>query len=168
MAGTTWVGEEPGWTVWLKQLDGDERVKYIAGQTGLSIDPFATRPDEMPTHLSFLLVVENRSDEQIYFNPMKSWLTTSRTEIKTPIGLNDLQFDYRTTGRKLPPAYRKAEPTLLTSPMSIPAGEKISGLLVYPMIKPRSKTYTVAVQVTDTNGDESSFSAPYRLVKTKK
>jgi hypothetical protein len=168
LQGTTWVGEAPGWAMWLKKLDDAERLSFIAGQTGVTIDPFASRPDEPPAYLSFLVVVENRSQDGIVFNPMNSWLTTNREEVQTPIGLADLSFDYKTTGRELPPAYGRIGPALLETAKTIPPGEKLSGLLIYPAIRPKSKTYEVAVQVTLPSGDQSGFSAPYRRVKTKK
>jgi len=164
--GSTWLAEAPQHALWLKQVDDTERQSYIEHATGLRIDPFGAPPGQAPRFLSFLLVIENRGETPIEFNPLSCWLVTNTKEIQSPIGLNDLAFTYRTQGLELPPAYEKSGPAIFDLPRSIPPGQSISGLLVYRNVKPRTRRFTIDTKLSLGNGEVSRFSAPYRRQKS--
>jgi hypothetical protein len=162
LQGTTWIGQGLGHGIWFKHLDDAERLAYLERQTGLQIDPWAAPPGANPRFLTFLVVIENRSDTRMEFNPVHCWLMTNKEEIQTPLSLNDMQFDYRFQGQDLPKAYERVGPVLLDGTVTVEIGEKISGLLVYRTVKPKTKSFTVDTRLTMFNGDVVRFSAHYR------
>ena len=65
LQGTTWVVQGLGHGLWIKHLEDDERLAYLERQTGLAIDPWASPPGESSRFITFLVVVENRSDMRV-------------------------------------------------------------------------------------------------------
>ena len=110
LQGKTWTREDELFAVYLREINQQERLKYVQGATGLAIDPFAAPPGKDPRFLSFLLVIENRGDAAIGFNALDCWLKTNKQKIETPLGLTDLSFNYHVAGVELPPAYERISP----------------------------------------------------------
>jgi hypothetical protein len=162
LQGTTWIGQGLGHGIWIKHLEDDERVAYLERQIGVAIDPWASPPGEASRFITFLVVLENRSDSRMEFNPIHCWLMTNKEEIQTPMSLSDMQFDYRFNGQDLPKAYEKVRPVLIGETLMIEAGQKVSGLLVYKTVKPKTKSFTVDTRLTMYNGDVVKFTAHYR------
>ena len=79
-----------------------------------------------------------------------------------PLGLSDLSFSYRVAGGELPAAYERVRPALFEGPRTVAPGERVSGLLVYRKLDPRTKRYRVDVHLNLPNGDVERFFAPYR------
>jgi len=167
LLGETWAREDELFAIYLREIDQQERLKYIQGATGLAIDPFAAPPDKDPRFLSFLLVIENRGDTTVGFNALDSWLKTNRQKIETPLGLTDLSFDYHVAGRDLPPAYERISPVMLEGARTIIPGASLSGLLVYHVVDPKTKRYYIDVDLIPPSGDIIRFRAPYRREKVE-
>ena len=169
LQGTTWTEGGKQHAIWLKHLDDAERLAYIERQTGVSIDPFRAKPGHEPRFISFLVVIENRTDSNMEFNPMHSWVMTNKKEIRSPLAMTDLGFDYRMmSGQELPPTYQKIGPALLDLPRTIEPGEKISGLLVYRTFKRKVKRFTVDARLSLSDGEVLKFTAYYRRINAKK
>jgi hypothetical protein len=166
LQGETWTREDELVAIYLREIDQQERLKYIEGATGLTIDPFAAPPDKDPRFLSFLLVIENRGDTAVGFNALDCWLKTNRQKIETPLGLTDLSFDYHMAGVELPPAYERISPLLLEGARTIIPGDSLSGLLVYHVVDPKTRRYYVDVDLIPPSGDILRFRAPYRREKS--
>lgn len=165
LQGATWTREDELFAVYLREIDQQERLKYIEGATGLAIDPFAAPRGEDPRFLSFLLVIENRGDAAFGFNALDCWLKTNRQKIATPLGLTDLSFDYHMAGMELPPAYERISPLLLEGARTVIPGDSLSGLLVYHVVESKTKRYHVDVDLIPPSGDIIRFRAPYRREK---
>jgi hypothetical protein len=167
LQGETWTREDELFAVYLREIDQQERLKYISGATGLKIDPFGAPPGKSPRFLSFLLVIENRGDAAFGFNALDCWLKTNRQKIATPLGLTDLSFDYHMAGAELPPAYERISPVMLEGARTIIPGDSLSGLLVYHAVEPKTKRYHVDVDLIPPSGDIIRFRAPYRRTKVE-
>lgn len=162
LQGKTWTHDDEQFSVYLREIDQQERLKYILGATGVKIDPYAAPAGKGPRFHSFLLVVKNRSDTAIGFNALDCWLKTNKDKIATPLGLTDLAFDYHMAGKELPPAYERISPVLLEGARTIIPGDSLSGLLVYRFVDPKTKRYHVDVDLIPPSGDIFRFRAPYR------
>jgi len=167
LQGETWTREDELFAIYLREVDQQERLKYIQGATGFTVDPYAAPPGKAPRFLSFLLVIENRSDTAVGFNALDCWLKTNRQKIETPLGLTDLSFDYHVAGVELPPAYERISPLLLEGARTIIPGDSLSGLLVYHVVEPKTKRYYVDVDLIPPSGDIVRFRAPYRREKSE-
>ncbi|NIM63322.1 MAG: hypothetical protein GTN89_14950 [Acidobacteria bacterium] len=168
LQGTTWVGGGPTWKVWVKQLDGDERLNFIERMTGLAIDPYANRPDEPPAYHTFLVVIENDGPTGLSFNPQSAWLKTNKNKVLLPQGLADLSFNYRVTGRELPAAYENVQGALFERAISVAPGDTASGLLIYDRVQRKTKRWNLGLRVTLSDGERAAFNAPYRRSDLKK
>ena len=167
LQGQTWTHVDELFSIYLRELDQQERLKYILGATGVKIDPYAAPPGKQPRFLTFLLVIENRSEKAVGFNALDCWLKTNRDKIATPLGLTDLAFDYHVAGVELPPAYERISPVLLEGAHTIIPGDKLSGLLVYRLVEPKTRRYHVDVDLIPPSGEIIRIRAPYRREPTE-
>jgi hypothetical protein len=162
LQGKTWTHEDEFFSIYLRELDREERLKYILGATGLRIDPYRAPPGKIPRFMSFLILIENRSEAAVGFNALDCWLKTNREKIATPLGLTDLAFEYHVAGIELPPAYEHISPVMLEGARTIIPGDKLSGLLVYRQVEPKTKRFHVDVDLIPPSGEVIRFRAPYR------
>lgn len=168
LQGTTWVGGGPTWKIWVKQLDPAERLNFIERTTGLTIDPYAGRPDEPPAYHTFLVVIENDGPTGLSFNPQSAWIKTNKNKVLLPRGLADLSFNYRVTGRELPVAYENVQDALFERAVSVAPGDTASGLLIYNRVQKKTKRWNLGLRVTLSDGERAAFNAPYRRTDLKK
>ncbi len=168
LQGSTWVGGEATWKIWIKQLDDAERLNFIERTTGLAIDPFAGRPDQPPAYHTFLVVLENQGSAVLSFNPQSCWLKTNRSKVLLPQGLAELSFNYRITGRRLPAAYERVQDALFERAVSVAPGGRVSGLLVYDRVGIKTKRWDLGLRLTLSDGERAAFNAPYRRTDLKK
>lgn len=163
--GPTWTMSTPTFRVQLRQLDDEERRKYVLNTTGSTVDPFAGRPDRPRGFLTFLLLIENRADQGLIFQPQNCWLKTPHNKIEYPLDQVAIRSAFTMLDQEFPPAYEKAARALLEGEKRVPAGERVHGLLVYRSPHERMRRFHVDVPVTLGNGESKSFSAPYRVLK---
>ena len=155
--------------MWLKPVDQQERLNFIQRVTGLSIDPYAPRPDRHPPFVTFLLIIENRGGTTLNFSPQSAWLKTNRKQVLMPQGLAEMSFSYRTIGADLPVAYEHMAKALFESTVSIEPGTRSAGLLVYESLHPKTKTWDISLRLTLPDGERVALQAPYhRPKKTKR
>ncbi len=166
LQGSTWVDEGETWAIFLRPLGDEERLSYIRSKTGLSVDPFLSRPNEPAAFMTFLLVIENRGEAALAFNPQAFWLAANRSQQQFPQALTDVRFSYRVAGLEFPRAYERIGPALLESPRTVPAEDRVSGLLVYKALHEKTKRYAIDVKLSLPNGEVARLHAPYtRLTK---
>lgn len=164
--GEHWIQEGPQVTLLVSRMETEARRAWLREQIGAAVDPFHSPADAEKRFLSFLLVIENRGDSAVSFNPRKAWLSTSKGPVFTPLGLADLRFDFRVLGGEMPPAYEKLSTLVFENPVEIPAGGAISGLLVYRPVDVTNKRFTVDV-VVDVGPETIEMTVPYRRIKIK-
>ena len=167
--GRTWVETGPTWEIRLTRIDEDLRLQYLTRRTGMEIDPFRAKADLPSGYITFLLEMINTGEEGlIAFNPLKCWLKSDRAEVRTPLQMTDVSFKYRVAGTEMPVAYEHMAPALFDNVRGIPPGGGINGLLIYEILeKPRTRNYTVSVDLGLPDGNEVRFSAPYRALTKK-
>jgi len=168
LQGSTWVGGGATWKVWIKELDGEERLNFIERTTGFAIDPFAGRPDEPPAYHTFLVVLENQDTGALNFNPQSCWLKTNREKVFLPQGLADLSFNYRVTGREFPRAYEKVQDAVFERAITVAPGSSASGLLIYDRVQHKTKRWNLGLRLTLPDGERGVFNVPYRRTDLKK
>ena len=164
-----WVKELPGITLVLKRLDTLGRQEYLAHQLGFTADPFGVSPGKPERYQVFQLVIQNRTDGEISFNPRSAWLMPSNREVQTPLGLTDLSFDYRSLGGELPPAYEKIRSVLFEQTVAVRSGQAVSGLLAYRPVNPKAKNFYIDLRIVNGKADVIPMKAIYvREDKIKK
>jgi hypothetical protein len=167
LEGRTWVEPGPGCEIRLRLLSEDERLAYLEEITGHRIDPYATPPDRDPRFLSFLLEIQNRGEGQMQFQSQSAWLRAG-TQIQSPLGIDGLSSIYEVMEMKMGAAYERARPAILEGSSSIGPGETKRGIVVYRMLKQRTKKFFVELQLTLPSGELMRTHAPFRAIKQKK
>jgi len=167
LEGHTWTTDTETHSIRIQHLTDDERSAFIEHVTGAKIDPFLTPPEEETRYVSFLIKVENRAEVVATFNPQDCWLVTSRNQVLYPLVLDDLGASYRAMGSDLPEAYNVVRPAIVENRTMLLQGESIAGLLVYNMIKPKTKNFQIDVTLNWGDGNTIKTFAPYRRPKKK-
>jgi hypothetical protein len=168
LVGSTWVSEDEGYALRLQRIDAAQRLAYIEHMTGLTTDPFASKPGQPPRYLSFVLEIQNRGDQPLQFDPRKCWLITGKKEIQSPLEMTDLSFQYRTIGQELPPAYARAGSALFGHIVDLRAGESQAGLLVFRAVPAKTRRYSVDAQIVLANGSVAKITGFYAREKKDK
>jgi hypothetical protein len=162
-----WIEEGPGIAVRLRLLGEAERLEYLEKTTGYRIDPYGTPPDQDPRYLSFLLEITNTGNGPLMFQSQSAWLRAG-TQIQSPLGIDGLSSTYKVVEMKMSPAYERARPAILEGSATIHPDESVKGILVYRMVKERTKKFFIELQLTLPNGDAFRTHSPFRAVKKKK
>lgn len=160
-----WVLDTPQVLIRLTPLDDAERGAFIRERTGHSIDPFATPPDRPKGFLTWKIELHNRSKERIIYQPQSTLLVTKSKFPLRPLDLPEIESAFALLEREVPPAYRHVRKALFDGEVILSPGQRASGLLVFRMVPPRTKAFTIDLAVTHASGESSRLSAAYRRAK---
>lgn len=162
-----WIFENAAVRMALAQVDDAARRKFIEIQANTSVDPFTTTPGKPRAFMTWVLVIENKSDGDLSFQPQTARLITFDKTFRQPLDLPALQSAYEMLDRELPPAYLAASKALFDGEKTIRPGERTAGLLAYRPIDPASRSFIIELLVKDIRGEEIAFTAPYKRMKKK-
>jgi len=151
----------------LTPLTGDERRRYLKKVVESDADPFMSRPDTAGFH-TFLLQVENRGKQSVLFDPAKCWQQSLSKRIWLPLDLPEMMAAYRLIESEFPPAYEKAANALLQLPIYLDPDQREQGLMIYPGVPPKTRSFTIDLEIADTRGEKISCKAHYRKEKKGK
>jgi hypothetical protein len=101
------------------------------------------------------------------FQSQSAWLRAG-TQIQSPLGIDGLSSTYELMEMKMGAAYERARPAIIEGSCSIGPGETKRGVVVYRMVKERTKKFFIEMQMTLPSGELMRTHAPYRTVKKKK
>lgn len=163
--GDTWKLETKEASIRLRQLPDTDRQAYLREHARSETDPFATYPGRRRGFQTFLLELENRGGGSAIFQPQRCLLIVRQDEVLYPLDLPALESAYGALDRELPPAYRAAARAMLDGERILGPGEKVSGLLIYRAVDPKTKRFTVEVALTTSTGKNIGFEAPYRRLR---
>ena len=78
LEGETWSKESESASLWLTRIDEDTRKTFVRRRSGLELDPFMTaRANEAGGFIAFHVLVENRTETRLVFQPQACRLQTS-------------------------------------------------------------------------------------------
>jgi len=163
--GETWIKEtpaaadvrDPG-----RLVDAGERDRR---RSGLEYDPFATAPGNANHFITFHVLVENRTEKRMVFQPGTCRMETSYRDSEGPIDYPTIVTAFAMGDRPAPPQLERVRAAILDGEIVLSAGEKRDGLLVYRTLDPHAKRYHVEVNATLTDGSRFGFSAHFKKRK---
>ncbi len=167
LVGTTWVLGHPQVVLRLRQVDRTERLDYIELLTGTPIDPTGSPGTPETDWVSFVVEIENRSQNPLLVHPERWWLVGKGRDIQSIVGLDRFGAALRLAGGELPQAWERARPAIFENSRWIDAGARVEGLLFYRAPSEHSKTFHIDLQVVLADGSEARMTAPYRRQKRR-
>jgi hypothetical protein len=163
--GDAWIFETIDFRARLTPLDDDGRQAFLR-EREVPVDPFVTGPDPSSRFLTYLLEIESHLPGTLVFQPQNCRLITRTKEIRYPVDLPDIQSTFSLLGREMPAAYALVRPALFDGEVILRQGDRVSGLLVYRAIDPRTRSFVVELVVTTPAGQPIVWHAPYRRARS--
>jgi hypothetical protein len=166
LQGETWSKESPSASLWLTRIDEETRAGFVRRRAGLELDPFMAAPGrETGGFLAFHVLVENRTETRLVFQPQTCRLQTSWKDFQSPLDLPTIMAVFAMADRLPPKGIERIRSAIIDGEVELRPGEQKDGLLIYHTFDPPPKRYQIDVGATLTNGDAFAFSAFYKKRK---
>jgi hypothetical protein len=164
----TWSKQTNTASLWLTRIDEPTRARYIQRRTGLDFDPFATAPGRTGGFVSFHVVVENKSEERMIFQPQSVWLHTNTKDMQRPLDLPSIVSAFHMADRPIPEHIDRIRAAIFDGEVVLGPGETRDALMVFREFDPKAKRFQVDIGATLTRGEALTFSAFYKKRKKEK
>lgn len=162
----TWSKESPSAGLWLTRIDEATRRAYVERRSGLSLDPFMTSPGRpMEGFLAFHVLVENRTETRMVFQPQACRMQTSWKEYQAPLDLPTILAAFEIADRPAPANIERIRSAIFDGEVVLEPGERRDGLFIFHTPDPPPKRYQIDVGATLTRGEPFGFSAFYKKRK---
>ena len=166
LQGETWSKESESASLWLTRIDKETRNGYVRRRAGIDLDPFAAAPgNEAGGFIAFHVVVENRSETRLVFQPQACRLQTSWKDFQAPLDLPTIMAVFEMADRPPPPGIERIRAAIIDGEIVLRPGEKRDGLFIFHAFDPAVKTFQVDIGATLTRGEPFGFSAFYKKRK---
>ena len=168
LVGETWSKESPSAALWLTRIDEETRTGFVQRRAGLAIDPFMTTPGRMSGgFLAFHVLVENKTETRLVFQPQACRLQTSWKDFQAPLDLPTIMAAFAMVDRQTPPGIERIRNAIIDGEVVLGPGERRDGLFIFHAFDPTVKTFQIDVTATLTRGEAFAFSAFYKKRKKK-
>ena len=168
LVNETWSKESPSASLWLTRLDEETRSGFVRRRSGLELDPFMTTPGRATGgFLAFHVVVENRTETRLVFQPQACRLQTSWKDFQAPLDLPTIMAAFAMADRPAPPGIERIREAIIDGEVVLRPGERRDGLFIFHAFDPTVKTFQIDVGATLTRGEGFAFSAFYKKRKKK-
>ena len=164
----TWSKQSPTAALWLTRIDEATRTRFVTRRTGLDFDPFATAPGRTGGFIAFHILLENKSEERMIFQPQACWLHTSTYDRQRPLDYPSIVSAFHMADRPIPDHLDRIRSAIFDGEVTLGPGEQKDALMVFREFDPKAKRYQVDVGAVLTRGEALSFSAFYKKRKKEK
>lgn len=166
LVGETWSKESPAASLWLTRIDEETRSGFVRRRTGLALDPFEAAPGhESGGFLAFHVVVENRTESRLVFQPQACRLQTSWKDFQAPLDLPTILAAFAMADRPAPPEIERIRAAIIDGEVVLRPGEKRDGLFIFHSFDRPPKTFQIDIGATLTRGEAFAFGAFYKKRK---
>jgi len=162
----TWSKESPSASLWLTRIDEETRTRFVRQRAGLELDPFMAAPGrETGGFLAFHVLVENRTETRLVFQPQACRLQTSWKDFQAPLDLPTIMAVFAMADRPLPANIERIRSAIIDGEIVLRPGEKRDGLFIFHTYDPPPKKFQVDIGATLSRGEAFAFSAFYKKRK---
>ena len=166
LQGETWSKESPSASLWLTRIDQETRIAFVRRRTGLELDPFKTTPGRASGgFFAFHVLVENRTETRLVFQPQACRLQTSWKDFQAPLDLPTILSAFEMADRPPPPGIEKIRDAIIDGEIVLGPGEQRDGLFIFHALTEPPKRFQIDVGATLTRGEPFGFSAFYKKRK---
>jgi hypothetical protein len=167
LQGETWSRESASASLWLTRIDKETRNSFVRRRAGIDFDPFATAPgNEAGGFIAFHVLVENKTETRLVFQPQACRLQTSWKDFQEPLDLPTIMAAFEMADRPPPPGIERIRSAIIDGEIVLRPGEQRDGLFIFHAFDPSVKTFQVDVGATLSRGEPFGFSAFYKKRKT--
>ena len=168
LQGETWSKESPAASLWLTRIDQETRIAFVRRRTGLDLDPFKTAPSgKTGGFLAFHVLVENRTETRLVFQPQACRLQTSWKDFQAPLDLPTILAAFAMADRPEPPGIERIRDAIFDGEIVLGPGERRDGLFLFHGLGDPPKRFQIDVTATLTRGEPFGFTAFYKKRKQK-
>jgi hypothetical protein len=168
LQGETWSKESESASLWLTRIDEETRKAFVRRRSGLELDPFMTaRAKEAGGFIAFHVLVENRTETRLVFQPQACRLQTSWKDFQAPLDLPTILAAFEIADHAPPPHIERIRGAIMDGEVVLKPGETRDGLFIFHAFDPAVKTFQVDLAATLTRGEPFGFSAFYKKRKAK-
>jgi hypothetical protein len=166
LQGETWSRESPTASLWLTRIDEDTRNAFVRRRTGIELDPFKATPGRIGGgFIAFHVVVENRAETRMVFQPQAARLQTSWKDFQAPLDLPTILSAFAMADRPAPAGIENIRLAIFDGEVVLGPGEKRDGLFVFHAMEEPPKRFQIDIGATLTRGEPFGFSAYYKKRK---
>ena len=166
LQGETWGKESESASLWLTRIDEATRRAFVQRRSGLAADPFMTaRGPESGGFIAFHVLVENRTETRLVFQPQACRLQTSGRDFQSPLDLPTIIAAFEISDRRPPAHIERIRSAIIDGEVVLNPGETRDGLFIFRAIDPSTKRFQVDIGATLTRGEPFGFSAFYKKRK---
>jgi hypothetical protein len=166
LSGETWSKESPSASLWLTRIDQDTRNAYVRRRTGIELDPFKTTPGRNAGgFIAFHVVVENRTETRLVFQPQACRFQTSWKDFQSPLDLPTILSVFAMADRPAPEGIENIRHAIFDGEVVLGPGEMRDGLFVFHAPEEPPKRFQIDLGATLTRGEPFGFSAFYKKRK---
>jgi hypothetical protein len=168
LEGETWSKESPSASLWLTRIDEETRNRFIRRRSGLELDPFMATPGRPAGgFMAFHVLVENRTETRLVFQPQACRLQTSWKDFQAPLDLPTILAVFAMADRPEPRGIERIRNAIIDGEIVLGPGEKRDGLFIFHALQELPKRFQIDVGATLTRGEPFGFSAFYKKRKPK-
>jgi hypothetical protein len=166
LQGETWSKESPSASLWLTRIDEETRKAFVRRRSGLELDPFmTTRTREAGGFIAFHVLVENRTETRLVFQPQSCRLQTSWKDFQAPLDLPTILSAFALADHPAPPHIERIRSAIIDGEVVLNPGETRDGLFIFHAFDPGVKSFQIDLGATLTRGEPFGFSAFYKKRK---
>jgi hypothetical protein len=166
LQGETWSKESPSASLWLTRIDEETRIAYVRRRTGIELDPFMTTPGRNAGgFIAFHVLVENRTETRLVFQPQACRLQTSWRDFQAPLDLPTILAVFAMADRPAPARIENIRNAIIDGEIILGPGEKRDGLFIFHALEEPPKRFQIDIGATLTRGEPFGFSAFYKKRK---
>jgi hypothetical protein len=166
LQGETWSKEAPSAGLWLTRIDEATRTAFVQRRSGLTLDPFVSAPGRQTGgFLAFHVLVENRTETRMVFQPQACRLQTSWKDYQAPLDLPTILAVFAMADRPAPDGIDRIRSAIFDGEVVLLPGERRDGLFIFHALDPTPKRFQIDLGATLTRGEPFGFSAFYKKRK---
>lgn len=166
LQGETWSKESDTAGLWLTRIDEATRTTFVQRRSGLELDPFMSAPGRTTGgFLAFHVLVENRTETRMVFQPQSCRMQTSWKDFQAPLDLPTIMAVFAMADRPLPAGIERIRSAIIDGEVVLAPGERRDGLFIFHTYDPPPKRFQIDVGATMTRGEPFGFSAFYKKRK---
>src|SRR6185503_14613809 len=118
--------------------------------------------------VAFHILLENKTEERMVFQPQACWLHTSMYDMQRPLDLPSIVSAFHMADRPIPDHIDRIRAAIFDGEVVLGPGETKDALMVFREFDQKAKRYQVDVGAILTRGEALKCSAFYKKRKKEK